>query len=284
MNEPTDSFDWSSLGDEPLPGEMDDAALLDAVFAQASGAAATDEAHAPSSPTWVRPVVAAVVLLAAAVALFLLAPTWTEALRGSDDDGSIAPDVETPEPDDTAVRKHAEAPRRPVQPRVETAPAVIPPALEPEPEPEPETEPTEEESDTDDTPARGKPKAAPPAADDLLRRAQDALAAKDTRGAIRAYNRLLRTHPKSPQARAARLSLGRLELAAGHAKKALSHYDAYLGGKGGTMRREAKLGRIDALHALGRTSAERSAIEAFLDAHPSTVHATRLRTRLDDLR
>lgn len=280
MNEPTDSFDWSSLGDEPLPGEMDDAALLDAVLAQASGVPATTEAPAPSSPTWVRPVVAAVVLLAAAVALFLLAPTWTEALRGSDDDGSLVPDVETPEPDDTAVRRHAEAPRKPM-PQAEPAPAVVPPAVEAEPEPVPS------EGDTDDAPAQGKsktPTTPPPAADDLLRRAQDALAAKDTRGAVRAYNRLLRTHPKSPQARAARLSLGRLELSAGHAKKALSHYDAYLRGKGGTMRREAKLGRIDALHALGRTSAERSAIEAFLDAHPSTVHATRLRTRLDDLR
>ena len=284
MNEPTDPFDWSSLGDEPLPGEMDDAALLDAVLAQASVAATANEEPAPSSPRWVRPIVTAVVLLAAAVALVLLAPAWTEALRGTDDDGSLAPNVETPEPEDTAVQKHAEASRKAARPSVETRPtAVEPAAVEAQVEPE---MPTEDDSDTDAAPARSQPKptVAPPAADDLLRRAQDALAAKDNRGAVRAYNRLLKAHPRSPEARAARLSLGRLELAAGHGKKALSHYDAYLRGKGGTMRREAKLGRIDALRALGRASAERTAIEAFLDAHPNTVHATRLRARLDDLR
>lgn len=284
MNEPTDSFDWSSLGDEPLPGERDDAALLDAVLMEASGASKSEDAPGSSSP-WVRPVAAAIVLFAAAVALFLLAPRWSEALRGSDDDGSLTPDVETPEPEDTAVRKHAEASRKPGPPRVEPKPSVAPPTIEAGPAPESPGAPSG--PDSNDTVAKAKPKAAavpPPAADDLLRRAQDALAAKDTRGAIRAYSRLLEAHPRSPQARAGRLSLGRLELSAGHAKKALSHYDAYLRGKGGTMRREAELGRIDALHALGRTSAERSAIEAFLDTHPNTVHATRLRARLDALR
>lgn len=281
MNEPTDPFDWSSLGDEALPGEMDDAALLDAVLSQAAADSTTSDPAASSSPAWIRPVVAAVVLLAAAIVLFVLAPRWTEALRGSTDDGSLAPDVETPEPQDAAVRKHAEAPRK----TVSTSPAPQPaaPPIELDVDPPPASEP---ESDTDDAPRPPRSKSAPPApdADTLLREAQDALAAKNISGAVRSYKRLLKAHPKSPQARAARVSLGRLELASGHAKKALAHYDAYLRGKGGTMRREAKLGRIDALNALGRTSAERTAIEAFLDAHPKTVHATRLHARLDDLR
>lgn len=279
-----DTFDWSSLGDEPLPGEMDDDALLQAVFAAAE-APPVGAPEQPPAPRWIRPVVAAVVLLAAAVVLVIFAPAWTEALMGAADDGSIAPDVETTDDEDEATRMHAQSHAQPRAVVPETKPA---PSLEAPPE---EEVPEEEEALAEPSPAQDelpqRPKATrrdpPPSADAMLREAQDAMAAKDSAGAIRKYDALLRRHPGSAQARAARVSLGRLELNAGHAKKALAHYDAYLRGPGGAMRREAELGRIDALRKLGRADAEKQAIEAFLGDHPSTVHATRLRSRLEAL-
>ncbi|MCR9162294.1 MAG: hypothetical protein ACE37F_31195 [Nannocystaceae bacterium] len=278
MNAPTDPLDWSSLGDAPLEGEMDDAALLEAVLDQAGVAPPANDATPSTSPRWARPVLGAVVLFAAAVLLLLLAPRWKQALRGEADDAALVPHVETPEARDAAERKHASTPRPPARPAPEQPAAVVPSP------PTPAAVPAQDLAPPDDAPRRPRSKPPAPPADTLLRKAQDALAAKDASGARRAYERLLVAHPRSAQARAARMSLGRLELAAGRPKKALSHYDAYLRGQGGAMRREAELGRIDALRALGRTSAEQTAIEAFLHAHPKTVHATRLQARLDALR
>ena len=279
MNEPLDSFDWSSLGDEPLPGEMDDEALLGAVLGQAA-AAPQAPATAEAGPRWIKPAVAAVVLLAAAAVLVVFAPSWTEALMGEREDGTIAPDVEAPRDDDgQAQRMHAQDDARAAKRRM---PAVELPEPEPEaePEPEPEAEPEAPSLAPRPRPARKDP---PASADQLLREAQDAMAAKDTKGAIRKYGALVRAHPSSAEARAARVSLGRLELKAGRAKKALAHFDRYLEGNSGGLRREAELGRIDALRKLGRKDAERKAIETFLADHPSTVHAQRLRTRLEAL-
>lgn len=271
MTNAPDPFDWSSLGDEPLPGELGDDALLEAALSQVDALPVATPAPAPR---WVRPAVAALVLLAAAIVLVIYAPSWTEILLGSDEQGTIAPDVEAPREDDEAVRKHAKTkvppPRR----------AVVAPSVRPlEPEPTPEQEP--ESSPPPDAPRR---KATPaPSADELLRTAQDALAAKDTAGAIRKYGALVRHHPRSAQARAARVSLGRLQLSSGKAKKALAQFDRYLEDSGGGLRREAELGRIDALRKLGRATAHKQAVEAFLEAHPNTVHAGRLRKQLEAL-
>ncbi len=290
MNEPLDPFDWTELGEEPLPGEMDDDELLQAVLAQAGSAPApVQTAPSENPPRWIQPVVAAVVLLAAAIVLVLYAPSWTDALMGRHGDGSMAPDLEAESEGDDAVRLHGSVrpePEPAPKPRRQAAPFPEPPIEEPVEapvEPEPETEP----ADAAEPEAPRKPKVRrdpPPSADALLREAQDAMASKDNAGAIRKYSTLVRKHPKSAQARAARVSLGRLELAAGRAKKALAHYDAYLDRSGGGMRREAELGRIDALRKLGRKDAEQTAIENFLDAHPSTVHANRLNSRLEALR
>lgn len=273
MTNAPDSFDWSSLGDEPLPGEMGDDALLE--LALSSHADALPVAATPAPPRWIRPAVVAAVLLAAAVVLVIVTPSWREALLGSgtaDEQGSMAPDVETPREGDEAVRKHAKS-------KVTSPPPVL--VDPPVPEPLEEALPEEEPEAPIDAPRR---KAAPtPSADELLRTAQDALAAKDTTGAIRKYSALVRHHPRSAQARAARVSLGRLQLSSGRAKKALAQFDRYLDGTGGGLRREAELGRIDALRKLGRADAQKRAIEAFLKAHPNTVHAGRLRKQLETL-
>ncbi|MGH1345456.1 MAG: tetratricopeptide repeat protein [Nannocystales bacterium] len=276
MTNPPDSFDWSSLGDEPLPGEMDDDALLEVALAQ------VDEvpgAGGPAAPRWVRPAAAAVILLAAAVLLALMTPSWRAALLGAEEPSTLAPDVEVPQQDDEAVRKHAPSKASSPPPLPSVSPVAG--SLEaPPPEAAPEmVEP--EMVEPVDPPRR---KATPvPSADELLRAAQDALAAKDTKDALRKYSALVRHHPRSPQARAARVSLGRLQLSAGHGKKALAQFDRYLESSGGGLRREAELGRIDALRKLGRTEAEKRGIEAFLEAHPNTVHAGRLRKQLEAL-
>lgn len=271
MTNAPDSFDWSSLGDEPLPGELGDDALLEAALAHVD--ALPIPAPAPA-PRWIRPAVVAVVLLAAAIVLVIYAPSWTAALLGTDEKGTIAPDVEAPREDDEAVRKHAKTETRSTSKAI-VAPSVSPVEAETAPEQDPESFPPPDAPRRKATP--------PPSADELLRTAQDALAAKDTAGAIRKYSALVRHHPRSAQARAARVSLGRLQLSSGRAKKALAQFDRYLESSGGGLRREAELGRIDALRTLGRTTAHRRAVEAFLEAHPNTVHAGRLRKQLEAL-
>ncbi len=271
MNHAPDSFDWSSLGDEPLDGEMNDDALLEAALSQVN--------HKPviapaATARWVRPAVVTAVLLAAAIVLVIFTPSWREALLGSEKRGNMAPDVEAPREADEAVRKHAKSESL-------TPPPVLaePPILELLEGSPPEAEP--EVVAPADTPRR---KATPaPSADELLRTAQDALAAKDTAGAIRKYSALIRHYPQSAQARAAQVSLGRLQLSSGRAKKALAQFDRYLAAPGGGLRREAELGRIDALRKLGRTDAHKREVEAFLEAHPNTVHAARLRKQLETL-
>lgn len=273
MTNVPNSFDWSSLGDEPLPGEMAADALLDAVLSEADAVAVL--VPAPAAPRWIRPAVLAAVLLAAAIVLVIVAPTWREALLGTDDQGTMAPDVEAPNDGDDAVRKPANAKASAPPKVVVDAPVVAEPLEDPPLEdlPDPAT--------PQDRPRHNT--APPPSADALLRTAQDALAAKDTAGAIRKYSALLRHHPRSAQGRAARVSLGRLQLSAGRAKKALVQFERYLEGTGGGLRREAELGRIDALRKLGRVGTQKRAIEAFLIAHPNTVHAGYLRKQLETL-
>ena len=293
MNDSRDPFDWSSLGEAPLPDEMDDDTLLSAVLmhAQAEAAAAPDPApgreqqRAPRPAGWIRPVVAAVVLLAAAAVLLVYAPKWTEVWMGTDADGSLAPDLEAETGGETArVHVQTDSPKKkaaPVHEEPRDAVIVAPQEAVPAADADPSSDAAVDAAPTRPKVQRHEPA---PSADALLREAQDAMAAKDSAGAIRKYGALLRKHPQSPEARAARVTLGRLELNAGNAKLALAHYDTYLSGSGGPMRREAELGRIDALRKLGRAEDERRAIEAFLGDHPSTVHATRLRARLEALR
>ena len=121
-------------------------------------------------------------------------------------------------------------------------------------------------------------------ADAQLARAQDRLVAGDAAGAARAYRRLRAEHRNSPEARAATLSLARIELGRGKAKTALRLFDAYLRRPSSASTVvEAKVGRIKALRKLGRTDDERKAIESFLSAHGGSIYAKHMKRRLAEL-
>jgi TolA-binding protein len=121
--------------------------------------------------------------------------------------------------------------------------------------------------------------AAPPSAAELLARAQKARSAREHGAAIRAYQQLLRLHPRSGEARLAQVSLAQLQLAQGNAAAALSGFDAYQR-TGGALSQEAHYGKIQALHALGRTAEERAESRRFLERYPKSLQAATLRRRL----
>lgn len=125
---------------------------------------------------------------------------------------------------------------------------------------------------------RGNP--ASESADDLLKSAQIHLGEGRTASAIEAYKKLLARYPGSVEARVALVSLGQLSLGGGDAAGALRYFERYLAGSG-PLGMEARLGRIQALRRLGRTGDELAAIHDFLARHPDSVHAPRLRSRIE---
>ncbi|MEM6295328.1 MAG: hypothetical protein AAGA54_28910 [Myxococcota bacterium] len=263
---PQDDLDFSALGTMPLPGELDDEALLANVLDAAAGDPGEIVALPPAQSTasaWVRPAVVALTLLAAAVVLAWALPSSVWTFETATDVESLAPDVHDDVDDDVVVPT----------PPPRATPQVEPPReVEASPEPAPEPEP--------DPAPRTKARVSP---ENQLRAAQDAFAAGDRRAALARYRQLVRQHPRSEQAHVAKVSIGRLELKAGHPKAALRSFDAYLDAKGGSMRREAAVGRIEALRALGRPNDERAAIEAFLRSHGDSAYAGRLERRLESL-
>ncbi len=129
---------------------------------------------------------------------------------------------------------------------------------------------------------RGR-RASPKSAHGMLERAQQLVSSGDRAGAIAAYERLVERFAHTAEAKAARVSLGRLELGRGRARKALAHFDAYLASSAGTLVEEARYGRIRALRRLGRTQQELRSIEAFLADHAQSLYAARLRARAEEL-
>jgi TolA-binding protein len=113
--------------------------------------------------------------------------------------------------------------------------------------------------------------------------AQRLLTTSDRRGAMRAYQSLISEYPGAPEAHAARVTLGRLLLADGRARKALVQFDRYLLA-GGSLAEEARHGRVRAHARLGDEAAELDAIDSFLEAHPESVHARALSMRAGELR
>jgi hypothetical protein len=87
--------------------------------------------------------------------------------------------------------------------------------------------------------------------------------------------------PRTLAGELAALDAARAALAAGDARRALAGADAYdRDYPHGVLAQEAAVVRIEALHALGDDARARRLARAFLDAHPSTAHADRLRTIL----
>lgn len=261
-----------SLGDERPGAETDDATMLARVLAAAN----EERAPAPvialpeasplrskKSPTLRRGVAMvfaglAVVATVAYAAQRIFAP-------GPPPEAPPAPSATSSAPEHHDAPKPAPAPSE-----TATKSEDVPP--EPTASATAEPSPAPSASET----------ARPPSADELLRRAQALYTAGDTAGATAAYRSLIARYPGSGEARAARITLGQLVLRGGRADEALGHFDSYLAG-GGPLAIEARVGRIAALRALGRTADERAAIEDFLSRHGDGVHAARLRARLAEI-
>ncbi|MEE9383922.1 MAG: hypothetical protein V3V08_10965 [Nannocystaceae bacterium] len=114
-----------------------------------------------------------------------------------------------------------------------------------------------------------------------LAQARELRAAGRYRAAARVYERLTKAHRDVPLARATLVSLGQLYMGPLQApSKALRAFDRYLSESGGVLAEEARYGRIEVLGTLGRKAAERRAMEEFLDEHPSSSYAARVRHRL----
>jgi TolA-binding protein len=105
----------------------------------------------------------------------------------------------------------------------------------------------------------------------------------DHDGAAATYRRLIARHPRSDEAHESLVVLGRMLLDDGDPESALPYFETYVN-RGGVLAAEAMLGRALALQHLGRTSEERSAWTALVDAYPDSVHAERARARLAELR
>lgn len=154
-------------------------------------------------------------------------------------------------------------------------------------EPEPtELEPTElEPTPAEPSASASKPnrtRAALPSASELLGAARRQVAAGEIDRALSTYATLRRQHPSSPEAHAANVSIGELELRRGRPQAALKAFSRYLsvGGSAGksagrALAEEAHWGKIRALHRLGRTADRDAAIDELRRAHPGSVYIGR---------
>jgi len=116
----------------------------------------------------------------------------------------------------------------------------------------------------------------------LLRQARKRRAARDWRGAARAYRALLRHHGGSAETGAARVALGMLLLDhLGNPAGALRLFQRYLAEtRLGPLAQEAAYGRIRALHRLGRRAAELRALRQFLHLYPGALQEPFVRKRI----
>ncbi|MEX1368958.1 MAG: tetratricopeptide repeat protein [Nannocystaceae bacterium] len=289
-----------SLGQDPLPGERSDSELIEAALAGLAKPAPGLAPSVPPSPKAV-PRVAVVVGVSLALAAAVLLGWWliprTGLLDDREDSYEMAPAVlGEGASGGRAIERPARGSERQRDPRTAVAPGAS--STEPEPPTEPELPEVGPEAavqtggetggETGD-PAVVAPRAArrspgPHTAAALLERAQQLVATGDRSAAIDAYERLVDRFPDSAQAKAARVSLGRLELRRGAATRALAHFDAYLASTTGSLTEEARYGRIRALRSLGRQPQELASIDAFLAEHPGSLYAARLRKRAEELR
>jgi hypothetical protein len=125
-----------------------------------------------------------------------------------------------------------------------------------------------------------------PSAAVVLGRAEEARAARRFGDALHLYDDLAARFPGSREEIVARVLHGQLLLDERHdAPAALRWFDRYLGSApDGSLAEEARLGRAQALQALGWRDEERAAWEQLLGKHPASVHAPAARARLGTLR
>lgn len=118
---------------------------------------------------------------------------------------------------------------------------------------------------------------------ELFRDANASRRAGEVDKAVDLYSSLLAHHADTPEAHAARVSLGRLLLdRRGDAAGALVQFDAYLKSSSSdrALAEEARLGRALVFQRQGRHEEERRAWHELLERHPDTLYASRARERL----
>jgi hypothetical protein len=122
--------------------------------------------------------------------------------------------------------------------------------------------------------------------DRLFAAANEARRGGDTAAASKLYQQLQQQYPGTREETTSRVLLGRLLLDRGEdTPTALSLFTRYLASSpNGTLAEEARLGKALSLMRLGRRTEERQAWQDLLAVHPTTVHARRAETRLDELR
>lgn len=131
--------------------------------------------------------------------------------------------------------------------------------------------------------AASAPQVPPP--EELLATARDLRAARDFKGAVAAYERLVAAYPGTPVARAALVTLGQIQLEqGGNPGRALELFQRYLAAPGpGPLAQEAAWGVARAQRVLGDTAAERVALEAFLRDFGASGKAQGAAARLAEL-
>jgi TolA-binding protein len=124
-----------------------------------------------------------------------------------------------------------------------------------------------------------------PAAEELFAHANQARRGGRDQEAMALYRELQRAYPDSREAELSKATLARLLLDHGQAEQALSGFDAYLGsGRTGAMSEDALVGRAGALMRLSRRNEERATWQELLRRYPTSIHASRARVRLGELR
>jgi TolA-binding protein len=113
-------------------------------------------------------------------------------------------------------------------------------------------------------------------------RANSARRSGDHRRAAELYRSLVARYPRTAEARASLVALGRMLLDDGDAAGALGSFDQYLASSG-ALAEDAMLGRALALRHLGRAGDEARAWSALVREYPGSVHAGRARQRLLEL-
>lgn len=133
-------------------------------------------------------------------------------------------------------------------------------------------------------PSAQEPSAAPaaPRAADLLATARERRSHGDTPGAVAAYKELFSLHANAPEAHAALVPYGEIQLTTSDPHAALGSFERYLT-RGGPLSEEASFGKVRALRALGRADEERTSIDAFLRTYPDSTLAPSLRSRAGEL-
>lgn len=117
---------------------------------------------------------------------------------------------------------------------------------------------------------------------DLFAAANQARSRGDATTALSLYRRLQSEYPASPEALAAKISIGMLQLQRGQPSSALAEFRAYRQAGARALRAEALWGEAEALRSLGLRADERATLDELLREYPNSAYASAARKRLEE--